>query len=130
MFVLFMSKKDGQMQMCIDYRVLNKVTVKNNFPLPRVNDLLDRLAGITDFSCIDLKSDYYQIRVAEADVYKTTMKTRYGLYKFLIMPFELSNALAIFMSIMNFIFYEEMDECVVVSIDDILIYSNSEDDHI
>ena len=128
--VLFVSKKDGQLRMCVDYRALNRVTVKNNYPLPRVDDLLDRLARATHFSRVDLKSGYYQIRVANGDVHKTAMRTRYGSYEFLVIPFGLCNAPAIFMSIMNGIFHEEMDECVVVYIDDILIYSQSELDHV
>lgn len=127
--VLFVSKKGGQMRMCIDYRALNRVTVKNNYPLPRVDDLLDRLAGARCFSRVDLKSGYYQIRVAAQDVHKTAMRTRYGSYEFLVMPFGLCNAPATFMSIMNGIFHDEMDECVVVYIDDILIYSRNEVEH-
>ena len=124
--VLFVSKKGGQMRMCINYRALNRITVKNNYPLPRVDDLLNKLAGATYFSRIDLKSGYYQIRVAAQDVHKTAMRTWYGSYEFLVMPIGLCNAPATFMSIMNGIFYDEMDECVVVYIDDILIYSRGE----
>jgi hypothetical protein len=127
--VLFVSKKGGQLRMCVDYRALNRVTIKNNYPLPRVDDLLDRLTGATHFSRVDLKSGYYQIRVANEDVHKTAMRTRYGSYEFLVMPLGLCNAPATFMSIMNRIFHEEMDECVVVYIDNILIFSRSEFDH-
>ena len=127
--VLFVSKKGGQLQMCIDYRALNRVMVKNNYPLPRVDDLLDRLAGAKCFSRIDLKSGYYQIRVAAQDVHKMTMRTRYGSYEFFVMPFGLCNVPATFMSIMNNIFHDEMNECVVVYIDDILIYWRSEVEH-
>ena len=107
---------------CALTTVPNRVTVRNNYPLPRVDDLLDRLAGAKCFSRIDLKSNYYQVRVAAQDVYKTSMRTRYGSYEFLVIPFGLCNAPATFMSIMNGIFHVEMDECVVVYTDDILIY--------
>ena len=105
------------------------MTVKNNYLLPRVDDLLNRLADATYFSRIDLKSGYYQIRVANEDVHRTTIQTRYGSYEFLLMSFKLCNASTIFMSIMNGISYEEMDECVVIYIDDVLVYSKSELDH-
>lgn len=111
------------MRMCIDYRALNRVTVKNNYPLTRVDDLLDRLAGTTYFRRIDLKSGYYQIRVAAQDVQKTAMRTWYGSYEFFVISFGLCNAPATFMSIMNGIFHEEIDRCVVIYINDILIYS-------
>ena len=127
--ILFVSKKGGQMRMCIDYRAFNRMTVKNNYLLPRIDDLLDRLAGAKCFCRIDLKSGYYQIRVAAQDVHKTSMRTRYGLYEFFVMPFGLCNAPATFMFIMNGIFHDEMDECVVIYIDDILIYSRSEVEH-
>ena len=126
--VLFVSKKDGQMRMCINYRALNKVTLKNNYPLPRIDNLLDRLAGAMYFNQIDLKFGYYQIRIDEGDMHKTAMKTRYGSYEFLVMPFGLCNAPATFMSIMNSVFHKEMDECVVVYIDDILVYSKTKVD--
>ena len=123
--VLFVRKKGSQLRMCIDYRTLNQVTVKNNDFLSRVGDLLDRLAGATHFSRIDLKSGYYQIRVANEDMHKTAMRTRYGSYEFLVIPFGLCNAPATFMSIMNGIFHEEMNKCVVVYIEDILVYLKS-----
>ena len=116
--------------MCIDYRALNRVMVKNNYNLPRVDDLLDKLVKKTYFSRIDLKSDYYQIRVANEDVHKMAMRTRYGSYELLVIPFGLYNAPATFMSIMNRIFHEKMDECIVVYIDDILVYSRSELNHV
>ena len=124
--VHFVSKKDGQLPMCIDYWALNKVTVKNNYPLPRVDDLLDRLVGAKYFCRIDLKSGYYQIWINEGDVHKTTMRTRYGSYKFLVMPFGLCNAPATFMSIMNSVFHKEMDKYVVIYIDDLLVFSKTE----
>lgn len=123
MSVLFVSKKGGQLRMCIDYRAFNRMTVKKNNYLPRVSDLLNWLAGATHFSRIDLNSGYYQIRVASEDMHKTAMRIRYGSYEFRVMLFRLCNAPLTFMSIMNGIIHEEMDECVVVYIDDILVYS-------
>ena len=108
---------------------LYSVFTKNNYHLSRVDDFLDRLAGATNFSRIDLKSGYYQIRVTNEDVHKTAMRTRYGSYEFVIMPFGLCNAPESFMFIINDFFHEEIDECVMVYIDDIFIYSRNELDH-
>lgn len=127
--VLFVDKKDGKLRMCIDYRALNKVTIKNNYPLPRIDDLFDRLAGAKYFSRIDLKSGYYQIRIADADVEKTACRTRYGSYEFLVMPFGLCNAPSTFTTLMNTIFREEMDDFVIVYIDDILVFSKTAEEH-
>jgi hypothetical protein len=127
--VLFVHKKDGTLRMCVDYRALNKATVKNRYLLPRINDLFDRLSGAKVFSRIDLRSGYYQIRIKEGDEEKTACRTRYGSYEFLVMPFGLTNALATFCTLMNDIFREWLDDFVVVYIDDILIYSSSMEEH-
>ncbi|KAJ0717250.1 putative nucleotidyltransferase, Ribonuclease H [Helianthus annuus] len=127
--VLFVKKKDGTFRMCIDYRELNKVTVKNRYPLPRINDLLDQLQGSSYYSKIDLRSGYHQLRVREEDVSKTTFRTRYGHYEFLVMPFGLTNAPTVFMDLMNRVCKPYLDKFVIVFIDDILIYSKSQEEH-
>jgi hypothetical protein len=127
--ILFVKKKDGSMRLCIDYRELNKVTIKNSYPLSRIDDLFDQLQGSQVFSKIDLRSGYHQLKVQEKDVQKTVFRTRYGHYEFLVMPFRLSNAPAAFMDMMNRIFRELVDRCVAVFIDHILIYSKSREEH-
>nr|AAC26240.1 contains similarity to reverse transcriptases (PFam: rvt.hmm, score: 116.22) [Arabidopsis thaliana] len=127
--MLFMKKKDGSFRLCIDYRGLNQVTVKNKYPLPRIDELLDQLRGATCFSKIDLTSDYHQIPIAEADVRKTAFRTRYGHFEFVVMPFGLTNAPAAFMRLMNSVFQEFLDEFVIIFIDDILVYSKSPEEH-
>ncbi|KAL4295400.1 hypothetical protein GQ457_12G029270 [Hibiscus cannabinus] len=127
--VLFVKKKDGSMRLCIDYRQLNRVTIKNKYPLPRIEDLFDQLRDASVFSKIDLRSDYYQMKVKDVDVPKTAFRTRYGHFKFLVMPFGLTNAPAAFMDLMNRVFKPHLDKFVVVFIDDILIYSLNKDDH-
>ncbi|KAL0551938.1 hypothetical protein IC582_011031 [Cucumis melo] len=127
--VLFVKKKDGSMRLCIDYRELNKVTVKNRYPLPRIDDLFDQLQGATVFSKIDLRSGYHQLRIKDADVPKTAFRSRYGHYEFIVMSFGLTNAPAVFMDLMNRVFREFLDTFVIVFIDDILIYSKTEAEH-
>nr|GEX60104.1 hypothetical protein [Tanacetum cinerariifolium] len=127
--VLFVKNKDGSFRMCINYRELNKLTVKNRYPLPRIDDLFDQLQGSSIYSKIDLRSGYHQLRVREADIKKTAFRTRYGHYEFQVMPFGLTNAPAIFMDLMNRVCKPYLDKFVIVFIDDILIYSKDEKEH-
>ena len=127
--VVFVTKKDGSKRMCIDYRELNKRTIKNKYPLPRIDDLFDQLKGVVVYSKIDLKSGYHQLRIREADISKTAFRTRFGLYEFIVMPFGLTNAPAIFMDLINRVFMDYLDKFMIVFIDDILIYSKSEEEH-
>jgi hypothetical protein len=126
---IFVKKKDHSLRLCVDYRPLNEVTIKNKYPLPRINLLFDQLAGAKVFSKIDLRSSYHQIKIRPKDILKTAFTTRYGLYEYLVMSFGLTNAPAYFMYLMNFVFMLELDKFVVVFIDDILIYSKNKEEH-
>ena len=127
--MIFVRKKEGDLRLWVDYHALNKQTIKNKYPLPRIEDLIDRIHGASVFTKLDLRSGYHQVRVADEDIAKTAFKTRYGLYKFLVMPFGLTNAPATFMRLMNDVLREYLDVFVVVFLDDILIFSRSMTDH-
>jgi hypothetical protein len=127
--VIFVEKKDGTQRMYVDYRALNEVTIKNKYPLPRIEDLFDQLKGAKVFSNIDLRSGYHQLRIRPSDVAKTAFTTRYGLYEYTVMSLGLTNAQAYFMYLMNKVFIEYLDKFVVVFIDDILVYSKNEEEH-
>ncbi|KAK1601595.1 hypothetical protein QYE76_017268, partial [Lolium multiflorum] len=127
--VLFVDKKDGATRLVTDYRKLNDVTIKNKYPLPKIEDLFDQLTGAQVFSKIDLRTGYHQLKIRATDIPKTAFTTRYGLYEYNVMSFGLTNAPAYFMNLMNKIFMEFLDKFVVVFIDDILIYSKSEEEH-
>ncbi|GJS22847.1 putative reverse transcriptase domain-containing protein [Tanacetum coccineum] len=127
--VLFVKKKDGSFRMCIDYRELNKFTVKNRYPLPRINDLFDQLQGSSVYSKIDMRSRYHQLRIKEEDIPITAFRTRYGHFYFQVMPFGLTNAPAVFMDLMNRVCKPYLDKFIIVFIDDILVYSKDEEEH-
>ncbi|GKD63461.1 putative reverse transcriptase domain-containing protein, partial [Tanacetum coccineum] len=127
--ILFVKKKDGSFRMCIDYYELNKLTVKNPYPLPRIDDLFDQLQGSSIYSKIDLRSGYHQLRVREEDIPKTAFRIRYGHYEFQVRPFGLTNAPAVFMDLMNRVCKPYLDKFMIVFIDDILIYSRNEKEH-
>ena len=124
-----MKKKDKTLRLCIDYRQLNWVTIKNRYPLPRIDDLFDQLRGARVYSKIDLRTSYHQLRVRETDIPKTVFRTCYGHFEFTVMPFGLTNAPASFMDLMHRVFQPYLDQFVIVFMDDILIYSQSEWEH-
>jgi hypothetical protein len=126
---IFVKKKDQTLWMCMDYRPLNEVTIKNNYPLPRIDILFDQLTGARVFSKIDLRSGYHQIRIRREDIPKTAFTTRYGLFEYMVISFGLTNAPAHFTYLMNSVFMPELDKFVVVFIEDILIYSKNEEEH-
>ena len=128
--ILFIPKKNGQWRMCIDYRALNKITIKNRYPLPKVDELMDRLHGAKYFTKLDLASGYHQIRVRDSDIHKTAFVSRYGSFEYTVMPFGLCNAPATFQRVMNTILRGGLDEFVLVFLDDILVYSKTKEEHI
>ena len=121
--VLFAKKNDKTLRLCIDYRQLNRVTIKNLYPLPRIDDLFDQLRGARVYSKIDLRIGYHYLRVREVDIPKTAFKTRYGHFEFIVMPFGLTNAPTTFMNLVHRVFQPYLDQFVVVFVDDILIFS-------
>nr|GFC57311.1 putative reverse transcriptase domain-containing protein [Tanacetum cinerariifolium] len=127
--VLFVKKKDGSFWMCIDYQELNKLTIKNRYPLPRIDDLFDQLQGSSVYTKIDLRSGYHKLRVREEDIPKTAFRTRYGHYEFQVMQFRLTNAPAVFMDLMNRVCKPKLDKFVIFFINDILIYSKDDKEH-
>jgi hypothetical protein len=126
---LFVEKKDGTKRMCIDYRALNEVSIKNKYPLPRIEDLFDQLRGASVFSKIDLGSCYHQLRIWPSDIPKTSFIAKYGLYEYTVMSFGLTNVPAFFMYLMNSVFMDYLDKSVVVFTNDILVYSQNEEEH-
>ena len=127
--MLFVKKKDGNLRLCIDYRGLNDVTVKNKYLLPHIDELFDQMQGAVIFSKLDLRQDYYQLQIRQKDIPKTAFNSRYGHFEFAVMPFGLTNAPAAFMDLMHRVFKPYLDRFVVVFIDDILVYSKIREDH-
>jgi len=128
--VLLVKKKDDSSRLCVDYRQLNKLIIKNKYPIPRIDVLLDQLRGAAVFSKIDLRSGYHQILVKPEDVHKMALRSRYRHFEYVVMPFGVTNAPTIFLDYMNRIFRSYLDQFVVVFIDDILIYSESREEHV
>ena len=128
--ILFVPKKDGGLRLCVDYRGLNAVTLKNRYPIPLVNEIMDRLSGATIFTQLDLRDAYHRIRIRKGDEYKTAFRTRYGHFEYQVMPFGLANAPATFQSYIHKALSDLLDTCCIVYLDDILIYSRTEAEHI
>lgn len=126
---MFVRIKDSTLQLCIDFRQLNKLTINNKYPLPRIDDLFDQVKGMVVFSKIDLRSRYHQIRIKDEDIYKTAFRTHYGHYKFVVLPFGLTNTPTTFMIMMNGVFHPYLDKFILIFIDDILVYSRSIEEH-
>jgi hypothetical protein len=127
--IIFIQKKDGSWRLCIDYRQMNKATIKNQYPLTRIDDLFDQMKGTTMFSKIDLRSGYHQLWIKEDDIPNTAFKMRFGHYKFIVLPFVLTNVPGVFMSLTNGVFHEYLEKFIQVFIDDILIYSRTMEEH-
>jgi len=127
--ILFVKKKDGTLRLCVDYRGLNAVTVKDRYPLPLISEALDRLRSAQYYTSLDIKEGYHHIRIAEGDEWKTAFRTRYGLFEYTVMPFGLTNAPATFQHWINEILHEVLDVSCIVYLDDILIYSDNLDQH-
>ena len=128
--IILVRKKDGSWIMCIDYRALNKITIKNRYPLHRIDDLSDQLKEAVCFTMMDLHSGYHQVRVAEQDAWKTALKTKQGLYEWMVMPFGLTNAPATFTGLMNDVLRPFLDDFVIVYLDDIMIFSKMWEEHL
>ena len=126
---MFVKNKDHTLIFCIDYKQLKKVTVKNKYPFPRIDDDFDQMRGAKAFSKIDLRSGYHQVRIKDEDIHKTAFRTRYGHYEFVVVPFGLTNAPGTFMCLMNSVFSRYLDKFVLVFLDDILVYSKNEEEH-
>lgn len=128
--ILFAPKKDGSLRLCVDYRGLNEITLRNRYPLPLVGEIMDRLSGARVFTQLDLRDAYHRIRIRAGDEWKTAFRTRYGHFEYQVMPFGLANAPATFQSYINRALSDLLDTCCVVYLDDILIYSRSEEEHV